>query len=355
MSAPADFILRDAPDPRAGLVRWLREDDPTRVAALLAEADRVRAAHVGDEVHLRGLIEFSNECQRACAYCGLRAPNQGLARYRMSIEEVLAAAAIADTRGYGTVVLQSGEDDRITAAWVSDLVRAIRARTDLAITLSLGERSLDDYREWFRLGANRVLLKFETSDPDLYRRIHPPRRPGELSRIELLIALREIGYQIGSGVMIGIPGQTYPILAADLELFARLDLDMIGVGPYIAGADTPLGRDAAAISAATPDQVPPTDLMTYKAIALTRLLCPDANLPTTTALSTISASGRVSGLRAGANVIMPNVTPLEYRLLYQVYPGKSDLSGDQLHDLVLESIREAGRCTGTGRGDRGRR
>jgi biotin synthase len=337
---------------RNEILAWLREDDPARLKELFAQADRVRAERVGDEVHLRGLIEFGNECTRACAYCGLRAPNLALPRYRMSADEVLAAAAMAHQRGYGTVVLQSGEDERVSAAWVGDLVDAIRARFPLAITLSLGERPLDDYRQWHRLGANRVLLKFETSDPELYRRIHPPRRPGEPGRVEQLLALRGLGYQIGSGVMIGIPGQTYSILAADLDLFARLDLDMIGVGPYIPSPDTPLGRDAQAISAATPDQVPATDLMTYKTIALTRLLCPDANLPTTTALSTISATGRVSGLRAGANVIMPNVTPLQYRRLYQVYPGKPDLSGDQLHDLVLESIREAGRRPGSGRGDR---
>ncbi|MBN1908598.1 MAG: [FeFe] hydrogenase H-cluster radical SAM maturase HydE [Pirellulales bacterium] len=336
------------------ILHWLRETDPNRLAHLWREANTVRQESVGGDVHLRGLVEFSNHCVRLCAYCGLRAANGGVRRYRMSADEILACARAAVRLGYGTVVLQSGEDPRTTADWMADVVRRIKRETDLAVTLSLGERSEDELAQWREAGADRYLLRFETSNRVLFDRIHPPR-PGQHSdRLALLGVLRRLGYEVGSGVMIGIPGQTFDDLARDIELFARLDLDMIGVGPYLAHPGTPLAEQATQPVVETDDQVPADELTTYKVIALTRLICPKANIPATTALATINtATGRELGLERGANVIMPNLTPPEYRVDYEIYPNKACLSetADTCGRCVARRIESIGRTIGTGRGD----
>ena len=345
---------------REDILGILRETDPARLEPLWAQADATRRAHVGDEVHLRGLVEISSRCARACAYCGLRAPNAGLERYRLTADEIRASAREARDFGFGTVVLQAGEDDGLTGPWVADVVRAIKAETGLAITLSLGERSDEDLVAWREAGADRYLLRFETSDPGLYRRIHPPRAGrAPLDRIALLRRLRAMGYEIGSGVMVGIPGQTWETLADDLECFRALDLDMIGIGPFIPHPDTPLGQEQGRRERerAGPDQVPGDELTVYKMVALTRLLCPQANLPSTTALATINkASGRELGLMRGGNVVMPNLTPVRYRRLYQIYPAKAcvDEPGSACHACLGGRIRRIGRRPGQGPGGRSR-
>jgi biotin synthase len=340
---------------------WLRETDVSRLDRLWREADRVRQENVGDDVHLRGLIELSNHCVRLCGYCGLRAENRGLKRYRMSAEDILACARKAVDFGYGTVVLQSGEDPNITPSWMESIVRHIKSETPLAITLSLGERDDDELAAWHRAGADRYLLRFETCNRQLYEHIHPPRRSHQsCDRIAMLDTLRGLGYEVGSGVMIGIPGQTYDDLANDIELFARLDLDMIGVGPYLPHPDTPLGAlgeqppkpTAEQVPAA--EQVPGDELTTYKVMAIARLMCPGANIPSTTALATLnSASGRELGLVRGANVIMPNLTPVKYRALYEIYPGKVCISetADDCRACINGRIRSLGRQVGSGPGD----
>jgi biotin synthase len=333
---------------------WLRESDEARLAELWQGADHTRQEAVGGEVHLRGLIELSNCCVRLCAYCGLRADNAKLTRYRMSADEVMACARQAVEFGYGTVVLQSGEDPGITSAWMADLLLRIKAETPLAITLSLGEREEEELAAWRQSGADRYLLRFETSNRELFDRIHPPR-PGKRSdRIAMLRMLRRLGYEVGSGVMIGIPGQTYDDLARDIELFRTLDLDMIGVGPYLVHPDTPLA-DADGWPRADDDrQVPNSELMTYKVIALTRLVCPRANIPSTTALATLNTrDGRELGLVRGANVIMPNLTPAGYRIHYEIYPNKACLleSADGCYRCVEARIESLGRTAGSGRGD----
>jgi biotin synthase len=339
------------------ILAWLRETDESRLEELWRQADAVRREHVGDEVHLRGLIEISSHCARQCGYCGLRAGRRDLQRYRLTADEILACARRAVEFGYGTVVLQAGEDETITGPWLADVVRHIKAETPLAVTLSLGERTDEDLALWRAGGADRYLLRFETSNAALYRRIHPPRRPGETSdRLALLRRLRELGYEIGSGVMIGIPGQTFADLARDIELFRELDLDMIGVGPYIAHPDTPLGREPPAAGGA--DQAPNTEAMTYKVVALARLVCPRANIPSTTALATLNlASGRELGLSRGANVVMPNLTPVEYRALYEIYPAKACIreTADDCHRCLRGRIHSIGRTVGSGRGDSRRR
>jgi biotin synthase len=313
-------------------------------------ADKIRRENVGDQVHLRGLVEFSNYCARLCGYCGLRAENRKIERYRMTREEILECAQKAVQFGYGTLVLQSGEDWGVQREWMADVVRSIKAETPLAVTLSLGERDEEDFIAWRKAGADRYLLRFETSNHDLYEKIHPSL-PGKVSdRFAILRKLKELGYEAGSGVMIGIPGQRYEDLVNDIELFRSLDLDMIGVGPFIPHPDTPLGHQEFLA-----DQVPNTEAMTYKVVALTRIVCPQANIPSTTALATLNlARGRELGLCRGANVVMPNLTPVKYRAKYEIYPAKACIreTAEQCHGCLKKRIISINRTVGTGPGGR---
>jgi len=336
---------------RSEILEWLRESDEERLDELWRAADAVRSEHVGDAVHLRGLVEVSNHCVRSCGYCGLRAPNRALRRYRLTASEVLACAREAATLGFGTVVLQAGEDYGLTREGVADLVRRIKAEAPLAVTLSLGERPDADLAAWREAGADRYLLRFETSNRALYDRIHPPLAGRPSDRIAILRRLIELGYEAGSGVMIGIPGQTHDDLATDIALFRELDLDMIGVGPYLPHPATPLGDGAGVPPVA--DQVPNTELMTYKVLALARLVCPWANIPSTTALATLNReNGREMGLARGANVVMPNLTPSQYRALYEIYPAKACLfeASRETHEALKQRILAMGRTIGTGPG-----
>lgn len=342
---------------RDEILSWLREKDSGVLAHLWEAADRTRREYVGDAVHLRGLLEISNHCIRQCGYCGLNAGNRQLTRYRMNIEEILSCVAAAVEYGYGTVVMQAGEDYGITRDGLAGIVRQIKQEMTLAVTLSMGERPVEDLKVWRDAGADRYLLRFETSSPSLYERVHPPgagQRPG---RIAMLKILRELGYEIGSGVMIGIPGQSMESLAEDILLFRELDLDMIGVGPFIPHPQTMLGAPESPM-APDVDQVPNAELMVYKVIALARLVCPEANIPSTTALATINTeSGRENGLSRGANVVMPNLTPTKYRTLYEIYPGKACISETalQCRYCLQGRIESIGRHIGQGPGSRARR
>lgn len=340
---------------RAERLASLREEEPARLARLYAEADRVRHASVGDAVHLRGLIEVSNHCVRECGYCGMRAPRRELKRYRLTRNEVLDGAKLAVELGYGTVVLQAGEDYGITRDWLTEIVRYIKAHTRLAVTLSMGERPEEDLKAWRNAGADRYLIRFETSDPALYSQIHPAFRGAPSDRIAILKSLKRLGYEAGSGVMIGLPGQTFASLAADIELFQRLDLDMIGVGPYIPHPATPLGQGRWHRDIDRAEQVPNTEEMVYKVVALTRLACPYANIPSTTALATINlANGRELGLARGANVVMPNLTPVAYRSLYEIYPSKACIfeTATACYSCINQRIASIGRTVGAGPGGR---
>lgn len=336
---------------REDILAWLAEKDASRLETLYRQADQVRRGNVGDQVHLGGLIEISNYCRRHCLYCGLRLDRKDLPRCRLERQELLQCVSQAVQRGYGTVVLQSGEDLGLEAPWVADLVEYIKANTPLAVTLSLGERSPQELRLWRQAGADRYLLRFETSSLRLYEQIHPsvPGQPSD--RIALLGQLREMGYQVGSGMMIGIPGQTCADLADDILLLEKLELDMIGVGPYLPHPQTPLGRQFNLYR--PPGQVPNTQEMTCKAIALARLACPWANIPSTTALASLGpGGGRESGLRCGANVIMPNLTPPAYRALYEIYPNKTSTYGSTDSGASLrQMIQSLGRSVGTSRGN----
>ena len=289
---------------------------------LLKRGLEVKLNHLDNYVHLRGLIEFGNVCEKNCLYCGLRSGNGKVARYCLSDEEVLSCARLAHDLGYGSVALQSGErSDPEFIDRIERLVREIK-RIDggsLGITLSLGEQSEDTYRRWFDAGAHRYLLRIESSDENIYYKIHPRNGLHDFHRrLECLEILKQTGYQTGTGVMVGLPFQTLDHLAADLLFFKRMDVAMVGLGPYIPHPDTPLYRYKDLIPSAGERM----DL-TLKMIAVLRMMMPEINMVAATANQTIDPQGREKAIAAGANVIMPNLTPGEYRESYFIYPDKA--------------------------------
>jgi biotin synthase len=349
-STPCDHKPLDQQDIHA----WFLEDDPARLDMLWQMADDTRRQCVGDEIWLRGLVEISNRCVRGCAYCGISTRSTNLKRYRLTVEDILVAAKMAVGFGFGTIVLQSGEDPSITGPWMADAIRSIKTETGLAVTLSLGERSDADLQAWRDAGADRYLLRFETSDADLYRKIHP-NLEGKSDRLGQLERMKAMGFEIGTGVMVGIPGQTYASLANDIWLFRQYGIDMIGIGPYLEVPGTPLAGELGESLkySAGENQVPPSALTTLKTLALARLLCPFANIPATTAMATIDPSdGRSQALQRGANVVMPNLTPPKYQELYRIYPEKANLHESAKHSLerIESQIKLLGRRIGIGPG-----
>jgi len=276
---------------------------------LFSFADSVRKKFCGDGIVLRGIIEFSNFCSRECAYCGLNKNNRKLERYRMNKDELFKAVEYLVSCNIKTVVLQSGEDMGLDALWIKDIILGIKSSFDIAITLSVGERDIDDYRIWRQAGADRYLLKIETSDEGLYSAIHP--QMDFKQRLGCLDILRELGYQVGSGDIIGLPGQTLKMIARDIIFFKRGDFDMIGIGPFIPHQDTCLsGRQKGDAQ------------LSLKTVALTRIVTKNAHIPATTALGSLDKDYRLDGLKCGANVLMPNFTPQPFRKLYEIYPQK---------------------------------
>lgn len=289
---------------------------------LLRRGLQVKLQHLDNYVHLRGLIEFGNVCEKNCLYCGLRRGNSKVERYCLSDEEVISCASLAHSLGYGSVALQSGErTDPEFIARIEHLVREIKKIDggSLGITLSLGEQTEDTYRRWFDAGAHRYLLRIESSDEELYYRIHP-RDPKHSfrNRLDCLETLMRTGYQTGTGVMVGLPFQTLDHLAGDLLFFKRMDVAMVGLGPYIPHPDTPLYRFKDLIPSAKERMD-----MTLKMIAVLRIMMPEINMVAATANQTIDPQGREKAISAGANVIMPNLTPGEYRESYFIYPDKA--------------------------------
>lgn len=281
--------------------------------ALLQAADAVRAHWVGDEVHLRAIIEFSSYCCQNCLYCGLRRSNRRAKRYRLSPEQIVAIAKEGVKLGYRTIVLQSGEDPWYTSYMLARVVERIK-NFGVAVTLSIGERSRAEYRDLRLAGADRYLLKHETADPALYARLHPGQSWS--SRVRCLEWLAELGFQVGAGNIVGLPGQDLTTLAEDILFLKKQAVDMAGIGPFIPHPETPLASMPAGSVA-----------LSIRVLAVTRLLVPWTHLPATTALATLDKKGRQKALLAGANVIMPNITPLKYRGAYDIYPGKGRLAG----------------------------
>ena len=326
---------------KAAIVELLRIPDYD--AALFSAADKVREKYVGHAVHLRGLIEFSNICKQNCLYCGLRRDNRKVNRYRLSEEEILDFARKAHSYGYRTVVMQSGEDNYFTVDSMTKIIRQVKA-LDLAITLSIGEKTYDEYEAYKEAGADRYLLRIETTDKDLYEKLDPGM--SFANRLRCLEDLRSLGYELGTGCLIGLPGQTLESLADDILFFQRIDADMIGVGPFIPNLDTPLQ-----------DEPGGSFELSRKVMAITRLLLPDSNIPATTAMETLNRQGRVIALQSGANVVMPNVTEGEYRKFYALYPGKICINDTPAHcrGCITGKINGIGRVVALDHGFRQKR
>ena len=300
---------------RAQLVKALTSPDTVN---LYSEADRVRKEYMGDAVHLRGLIEFSNVCGRDCLYCGIRRSNKDVFRYKMPVDEIVKTAENAKKLGYKSLVLQSGENCQYPLKEMCNFISRIKKELGVAITLSIGEKTKEEYAALKEAGCDRYLLRFETSAQDIFHQLRPASSFED--RIRCLKWLRELGFQVGSGIMVGLPGQTAAMIAEDILLMNELDLDMIGIGPFIADGHTPLK-----------DAKNGTLELTLKTLALIRITTKNTHLPATTAMGSIDPQGRQKALKCGANVLMPNVTPTKYRKHYQLYPNKiciKDKPGD---------------------------
>jgi biotin synthase len=303
-------------------------------------ADEVRAKIFGDTVHLRGIIEFSNICKNNCWYCGIRCDNAKVGRYRMTTEEIVDTARNAKLWGCGTVVLQSGEDPYFTSDLLSDIVRHVKAETGLAVTLSVGVRTREELAQLKAAGCDRYLLRFETTSNALFSAIHPDESFDH--RVQCLTDLRKLGFQVGSGFMIGLPGSTPEMIAHDILFATRLKLDMIGCGPFLSHPDTPLAEKP----------LLEDHSVYYKTISLLRILNPHAHIPATTAFDALEPEGRNRVLQRGANVFMPNMTPGKYRRMYQLYPNKPcvDEDGAACAICVRGRLVNLGREIGSGPG-----
>jgi biotin synthase len=286
---------------------------------LLAAAGKVKQRTVGNKVYFRGLVEFSNICEKNCLYCGIRKDNSKAQRYNLSDVQILDAAKYAYNHNYASLVLQSGEiESEAFTLRVENLLKQIKKLSNnrLGITLSVGEQNPDTYQRWFDAGAHRYLLRIETSNEDLYKKIHPHSHRFD-RRYKCLLTLQKIAYQVGTGVMIGLPFQSIEHLADDLLFMKNFDIDMVGMGPYIEHCDTPLFQHK--------NQLWPLNIrfeMALKMIAVLRLLMPDINIAAATALQAIDPMGREKAILAGANVVMPNITPDHYRNMYYLYSNK---------------------------------
>ena len=340
MTASSELIAKAAATrslSRGELIELLSDDGCNK--ALFAAADDVRRRYVGDGIHLRALIEFSNICRNNCCYCGLRRDNRNIKRYRIDADTIFNLAAYAARNmGLKTIVLQSGEDMFFDRDKLCDIIRRIKT-LDVALTLSIGEKTAAEYKAYKTAGADRFLLRIETTDRDLYHRLDPGM--SWQNRRRCLADIAAAGLEVGSGVMVGLPGQTIESLADDILFFREINADMIGIGPFIPHPDTPL-KDAAGS----------TLEMSLKVMALTRLLLPDINIPATTAMETLAPDGQTKALQAGANVIMPNVTLTQYRRHYELYPGKSttNYTPDESLKVLRDKITGINRFVATDKG-----
>jgi biotin synthase len=322
----------------------LNSDDDCR--RLWKQAEDVRNRSIGNTVYLRGLIELSNHCEKNCYYCGIRAGNHKVRRYEMPDNEVLDAATLAWKAGFGSVVLQAGErTDSAFIKRVEKLIRAIKeiSENQLGITLSLGEQTEETYRRWFDAGAHRYLLRVETTARHIYSAIHPAGRAHRYeNRINALQSLFNTGYQTGTGVMIGLPGQSSADLAADLLFFRDAGIHMVGMGPYVEHPEAPL---AAGETLLLPER---RLTLALNMIAALRLLIPDINIASATALESIHPDGRELGIMAGANIVMPNISPVIYKANYLLYNNKPSLTSDPalIPSVFEERIRKAGCVVG---------
>ncbi len=275
---------------------------------LRKKADNIRKKHKGDGVHLRGLIEFSNYCTRNCAYCGIRGENKNLKRFRLDKDEIIEIAQRGKELGYKTIVLQSGEDLTYSTDKMQEIIANIK-KLDFALTLSLGEKTYEEYRAYKDAGADRYLLRIETTDSELYKNLHP--NSSHKNRFKCLEYIKELGFEVGTGIMTGLPNQTIESIADDILFFKKIDADMIGLGPFVPSPDTLLAHNTGG-----------SFELAIRAMAIVRILMPEINIPATSAMETIKENGRFIALTSGANVVMPNLAPKSAKL-YSIYPEKS--------------------------------
>lgn len=318
-------------------------NDEVNQAELFKNADNIRKLNVGNEVHLRGLIEFSNICRNNCLYCGIRKDNRKICRYHMEPEELIDTARKATALGFKTIVMQSGEDMYYTQKMMCHIIEEIK-KFDVAVTLSIGERCYDDYKAFRNAGADRYLLRIETTDKNLYHKLDP--KMSWQQRYDCLLMLKELGYKVGSGIMVGLPEQSIESIADDLLFLKQIDVDMAGIGPFIPHPNTPLAqKKGGSLSLA------------LRSMATMRLLLPDINIPATTAMESLHPRGRIMALQSGANVVMPNVTEGEYRKFYELYPGKICVNDTPVHcrSCIGLKIMSIGRLIGNGYGERKKR
>lgn len=317
-------------------------DDPDTDAYLARRAETVRLQHYGNAVYIRGLIEFTNCCKNDCHYCGIRRGNGHCQRYRLTEEEILSCCHAGYDLGFRTFVLQGGEDPYFTRQRITSLIRSIKAaHPDCAVTLSVGEKDRDTYQEWFDAGADRYLLRHETADPDHYRLLHPKELSLE-NRMHCLQDLKDIGYQVGCGFMVGSPGQTPEMILKDFRYIQSLQPQMVGIGPFIPHQDTIFRNEA-----------PGSAALTLRLLAMLRLMLPDVLLPATTALGTVLGDGRQQGMRYGCNVVMPNLSPADVRKKYALYEGKISAGEEAAESVALlkKSMEAIGYQVVTDRGD----
>ncbi|SMB96670.1 iron-only hydrogenase maturation protein HydE [Desulfonispora thiosulfatigenes DSM 11270] len=327
----------DKPD----LLNLLNNMNTENEVYLLKRAHETRLKVYGDKVFLRGLIEFTSYCKQNCLYCGLRSANQKAQRYRLSIDEILSVCGQADKLGYKTIVLQGGEDNYYDDEKIIDIITRIKADfPKTAITLSIGEKSYESYKSYFDAGADRYLLRHETATPDFYEKFH--FKLNFENRKRCLEDLKKIGYQVGAGFMVGLPGQTKEHLVEDVHFLKELEAHMVGIGPFIPHKDTPLN-----------DKKAGSTNLTLIMLALTRMFLPKVLLPTTTALGTVDGCGYEKGLKAGANVIMPVLTPNNVRNKYALYDGKISIGNkvSENKNYIIEKIENAGFTVSLSRGD----
>lgn len=317
-------------------------DEPEAERYLADKAVAVRRQVYGDRVFIRGLVEFTNICKNDCYYCGIRRGNRNCQRYRLSSEEILACCAAGYELGFRTFVLQGGEDPHFTKARMTDLIRAIKsAYPDCALTLSVGEKDRETYQEWFDAGADRYLLRHETANNDLYRTLHPKELSLE-NRLRCLKDLKEIGYQVGCGFMVGSPGQTPEMILEDLRFIESFRPHMVGIGPFIPHKDTVFAQNT-----------PGSAALTLRLLAILRLMLPEVLLPATTALGTVMGDGRRQGMLYGCNVVMPNLSPSDVRRKYALYNNKISAGEEAAESVALlkESMAAVGYRVVTDRGD----
>jgi len=310
---------------KAQIIKYLKTSD---MKPLIKEADRIRCLYCQDKVFIRGLIEFSNYCARDCLYCGLRSTNKKVKRYRMPIKDILTAVKVVADKGVKTIVLQSGDDFFYTKEKLVKLIKSIKKiNKGTAVTLSIGERPTEEYKAFFDAGADRYLIRHETANPILYKKIHPKQSLEK--RKAILYNLKKIGYQIGCGCIIGLPHQSIEDLAEDILFIEALQPDMVGMGPFIPQDDTPLSHNKS-----------PAEGLVLKMLALTRIVTKNAHIPATTALATLDKKqGYAQGLKAGCNVIMVSYTPDRYKVNYKIYNDKVNTDINVAQDAIKKSKR----------------